>query len=538
MHLHLPDKVKNFARLDNILVILLEEGFGFLIDKIRLKHRIQLKKRLKSRLKKKSLATPEARLRRTLERLGPTFIKLGQLLSVRPDLVPKNYVKELEKLQDSVPPFAFSLAKNIVEKELKKPLSAIFSEFKPTPIASASISQVHKARLKNGAWVAVKVQRPKVKDIMERDIAIMFYFARLLEKHVPEVRKYRPIGIVNEFAEWTRRELDFKQEANNAKRFYANFKGSKTVKIPRVYDDYTTTNVLVLEYIDAVEISNVEDIRKRGLDLDKIVRNGLEAVLTQVFVHGFFHADPHPGNILVLKTNVISFVDFGIVGYFSDELKEKSIELLIAILNKDANRIADVFTDLNMVDDDVNLEAFKQQVTSVIAPLHGSTIGDMKVSRMLEDVLDTALDFKIKMPLDFVLFGKTIITLEGIALEYDPQFKMVESVQPFVDKLIMRKASPQYLAKSVLSNLFKYKRFISRLPDETEKVFRKIEKGKLKVDIEDTDIKTLSLEIDRSSNRLAYGIIIAASIISGALLLQTTGGKGEIPLLSGIFFSV
>ena len=538
MHFHLPKKVKDFARLDHILLILLEEGFGFLVDRMRLNHRVSLKHRLKSKIAGKNRISPEIRLRRTLERLGPTFIKFGQLLSVRPDLVPKSYVKELEKLQDRVPPFPFSQARKIVEQELKNPLARVFSEFHPKPIASASISQVHKAKLKNGPWVAVKVQRPKVRDIMERDITIMFHLARLLEKHVPEIRKYKPIGIVNEFAEWTRKELDFKREANNAKRFYANFKGSKTVKIPKVYDAYTTSSVLVLEYIDAVEISNVADIRKRGLNLHKIVQNGLDAVLTQVFVHGFFHADPHPGNILVVSNNVVSFVDFGIVGYFSDALKEKAVELFIGIIEQDAEKIAEVFMDLHMVEDNVDMEAFKQKVTSVIAPLQGSSIKDTKISYILEDVLDTALEFNIKMPLEFVLFGKTLITLEGIALEYDPEFKLVENVKPFVQKLIQHKTSPRYIAKSALSNFFKYKRFLTTLPEETEKVFRKIQKGTLKVDIEDTDIKTLSLEIDRSSNRLAYGIIIAASIVSGALLMQTTGGKGDVPLLSGLFFSV
>ncbi|KKR78018.1 MAG: ubiquinone biosynthesis protein UbiB, partial [Candidatus Nomurabacteria bacterium GW2011_GWA2_40_9] len=293
-------EVRDLNRFRQILLVLFEEGFGYLLDRTRLKREIPLKSRIKQKQAKKK-TPPEVRLRLTLERLGPTFIKLGQLLSIRPDLLPKEYIKELGKLQDKVKEFPFELVEKEIKKEFGKDISGIFSSFDKKPIASASISQVHKARLKTGEIVAVKIQRPKVREIMETDIDIMFHIARTIEKYMPELRKYGLVRIVEEFSKWTNDELNFKIEARNAKRFRKNFSGSRIVRIPKIYDDYTRERIIVMEFIDGIELHNVEEIKRKKLDFDKIIKNGFDVILTSVFVHGFFHADPHPGNILVMK---------------------------------------------------------------------------------------------------------------------------------------------------------------------------------------------------------------------------------------------
>lgn len=532
-------EVKDIARLEHILLVLVEEGFGYIVGKIKLKHKIPITKRIKSKLAKKNKLTPEARLRITLERLGPTFIKFGQLLSVRPDLVPKKYIKEFEKLQDNVPSFSFQKIKNEIEKELGKPINSVFRSFDKKPVASASISQVHKAVLKNGDKVAVKVQRLNVQKIMETDVEIMFYIAKLAEKYSPQIAKYSPVSIVKEFAEWTKNELDFRIEAENAHRFYRNFEGVRTVKIPKIYDDYTTSRILILEYIDGIEIRNIKEIKKAGLDLDKIIKNGFDAILTQVFIHGFFHADPHPGNMLVLKNNVIAFVDFGIVGYFDEDLKRKSIDLLYGIIKKDTDQIVQTFLDLGVVEEDkVDINSFRNEIRDAIRPLKGSQLRNIRLSFVLEEVLDVALRYKIKIPLDFVLFGKTIITLEGVGLEYDPNFKFMDEIQPFAERLIIDRSNPKQAIGNFLKNMTRFRRFVTELPDKTDKLFQKIQSGKVKIDIEDKDIRTLSIEIDRSSNRLAYSMIIAALLVTGALLINI----GEkiiygMSIFSIIFFS-
>ena len=422
--LKIAKDARDINRFREILTVLFEEGFDFLLQKIQLRHKIPLTKRLKAKIKEKEALSLEKRLRLTLERLGPTFIKFGQLLSVRPDLVPKSYIKELENLQDKVPAFSYSLAREQIKKELGKEIEDIFSSFDKKPIASASISQVYKAVLNDGSKVAVKVQRPNVKQIMETDIDIMLYVARLLEKHMPNVRKFNPAGVIEEFSKWTAKELDFKRESFNAKRFAKNFAGSKTVKIPKIHDQFTTDKILVMEFIEGIELHNIRQIRKEKINLRPIINIGFEAILTQVFVHGFFHADPHPGNIIITKDKKIAFVDFGIVGHFDENLKNKSIDLFYGIISNNPGKTVDTLVELSGAEIKNKYE-LQDDVGEILDSLQDSDIAKIKVSYALEGVMDLALSYGLKMPAPFVLFGKTVITLEGIALEYDPQFTPV-----------------------------------------------------------------------------------------------------------------
>jgi ubiquinone biosynthesis protein len=306
-------EVSDIKRFNEIVLILLEEEFGYILDKIKI--RLPLSKKRKAKIRKTALS-PEQRLRETFERLGPTFIKLGQLLSVRPDLVPLSYISELEKLQDHVPSFSFDKVEEILLREFKKPIKNIFLKFEQKPIASASISQVHRAILRDGTKVAVKIQRPNIMEIIHTDIELMFFFARLIEKHVSELRKYRTITIVNEFAEWTKRELDFRVEARNAQVFREMFKENKSVHIPKVYPEYTTSSVLTLEYLNGVPIHQLNKLRKKKwFNITTLMNNGFNAMLTQIYINGFFHADPHPSNILILKNSYPLFLVFIILSF-------------------------------------------------------------------------------------------------------------------------------------------------------------------------------------------------------------------------------
>src|SRR3989338_3978292 len=537
MPLHIIKEVRDIKRFNQILSVLFEEGFDFLLTKIGLKHHVPLANILKSKLKKKEDTKPEVRLRRMFEKLGPTFIKFGQVLSVRPDLVHKEYSVELEKLQDMVPSFSFNEARDIVEKEFGKKLEQLFHDFDKKPITSASISQVHKATLKTGQKIAVKIQRPDVKKIMETDIDIMIYIAGLLEKYFENIKRYKPVKIVNEFKEWTEKELDLRIEARNAKRFYQNFKGSKTVFIPKIYDELTSERVLTLEFVEGIELHNLKAIQKEKIDFNRIIKNGFEAIMTQVFVHGIFHADPHPGNLIIRKDNSIAFVDFGIVGYFDEKLKNKSIDLLYGIVSQNEELVMDTLVSMGLEGDSIDYEGLKADISFIIQPLQHSSIKDIKVSKVLEELLDIALKHRLRVPAPFVLFGKTIITLEGLALEYDPNFKLVETAKPFVEKLVARRKNPIYAWKNLVHNMDRYRKFFEELPEKTERALDKIQKGTIKVDIDDTDIKKLSLEIDRSSNRVAYGLLIAALLITSAILIQVQKGPSilGVPFLS--FFS-
>ena len=512
--------IKDIQRFEHILSVLFEQGFGYFLSRTNLIHKVPLKKKIKAKIKRKSYISPEVRLRKTLERLGPTFIKFGQLLSVRPDLVPISYAAELEKLQDHVEPFSYNEVGKIVKAETGKPIKKAFRSFQKKPIASASISQVHKATLKTGETVAVKVQRPGVSDLMSTDIEIMRYIANLLEKKMPEVKKYKPTAVINEFSEWTKKELDFRNEASNAVRFYNNSRKYPSIVIPEVYHGLCTKKILTLEYLEGIDIRDSTAIKTNKIDMHRTIKNGFDAVIRQIFVDGFFHADPHPGNILVLKNNKIAFVDFGIVGHFSDDLKRKAVDLFNGVVNEDPDKIVAAFLDMGLVEGYLDENKFKQEILAAIQPLKGASLKDIKVSNILEGVLDIALENNIRMPVDFVLFGKTILTLEGIALKYDPGFNFTKNVEPFVKELEVMRYDPKYVVNDLFKKAGRFSRFIQDFPDETSKLMRKMQEGKIKFEIEDTDIKTLSREIDRSSNRIAYGMIIAALLIAGALTLQ------------------
>ncbi len=530
-------EVRDIKRFNEILLVLFEEGFDFLLVKLGLTGYVPVTKRIKSKLRRSDEQRPEVMLRRTLERLGPTFIKFGQLLSVRPDLIPKEFCKELEKLQDSVEPFSFDEAKAIIEKEFGKSVGHVFLEFEKKPIASASISQVYRATLKTGEKVAVKIQRPNVRHIIETDIEIMLYFAGLLEKHMEHIKRFRPVKIVNEFRAWTEKELDFRLEARNAKRFYQNFRGSRTVRIPKVYDEFTGEKVVTLEFIEGIELNNIKEIRKRKIDFAKVIQNGFDAVMTQVFVHGIFHADPHPGNIIVMKDNSIAFVDFGIVGYFEERLKNRCIDLLYGIVDQDQGMIMDTLVGMGMETDGIDYEQLRSDIGLIIEPLQHSSINEIKVSRVLEEILSVALKHKLRVPASFVLFGKTIITLEGIAIEYDPNFKFVETAKPFIERLVAKRKNPLYVWKSFVHNMDRYRKFAEEFPEKAERVLDKVQRGSIKVDIEDTDIRKLLVEIGRGSNRVAYGMLIAALLITSALLIQVEKGPTILGVPSLAFFS-
>ena len=534
---HLIKEVRDIKRFNQILVVLFEEGFAYWISKIKLKHHVPIVKRIKENIKKSDYVKPEVRLRRVLEKLGPTFIKLGQLLSVRPDLIPTEFCKELEKLQDNVPPFSYNEVKSIVEKEFEKNLNDIFLSFEKKPIASASISQVHKAVLKNGNVVAVKVQRPNAKRLMETDIEIMLYFANLLDKYVENLRRFNPPRIVNEFREWTEKELDFRLEGRNALRFYNNFKGSKTVYIPKIFENFVTEKVLTLEYIDGIELHNLNEVKKKKINFSQIIRNGFEAVMTQVFVHGIFHADPHPGNIIVMKDNKIAFVDFGIVGYFDEKLRNNCIDFVYGIVEQNEEIVLNTLLSMGMTSYDINYEELKADISYIIQPLYGSSVREIKLSKVLEEILSIALKHRLRMPAALVLFGKTIITLEGIALQFDPNFKIIDTTRPFIEEIIKKRSSPKYILKNFVYNMTKYRKLLEDFPEKAENVLNRIQRGTIKVDIADTDIKKLSIEIDRSSNRIAFGLLIAALLITSSILIQVEKGPKilGIPFLS--FFS-
>jgi len=521
---------KHRTRLKEILHVFYEEEFGYLLSKIDLHKHLPFKKRIKARISRDSKISPQERLRHAFERLGPTFIKFGQLLSLRPDLIPPEYVEEFEKMQDKVPPFPFSQAKKIIEKELGQPINKIFSSFDKKPVASASISQVYKAKI-GKETVAVKVQRPNIQKIIEEDIEIMYKISQAIEEHFPESKQYHIQGTIHEFEKWTLKELNFRIEAYYAQKIAKNFKGSKILKIPKINTKLSNNKILVMEFLEGIPLHNIEELKKKKVNIKKIIRNGYYVALKQVFVDGFFHADPHPGNVLVLPGDKIGLIDFGILGHFDKKLKRDALNLLRAFVNNDPERAINILVKMNPKSD-IDVEPFSQDVRDIFEALLCTPVEELQMGSLIKETIITANKHQLRIPEDFVLYGKTLAMVEGISLRYQPDFDFNKETQDVFRKLL----NFEFFAKEVFdqstTKFNEYKNLIDIFPETALAIMEKAKKFQFNIGIEDENIKMLSLEMEKSSGNIAFGFIIASLIIGSALIMQTE----KFPMFStGLF---
>lgn len=506
-------------RLEEIVGVFANQGFGYLISKIKLSRHLPFTQRLKVRIAQEQQTSAAVRLRLAFEQLGPTFIKFGQLLSLRPDLVPPEFITEFEKMQDKVPLTPFPKMKEVLEQELGKPIETIFSSFEQKPIASASMAQVYKAKI-GPAIVAVKVQRPAIKETIKTDIELMYKIADLLELHLPEMCRYHLPTLIHEFERWTIKELNFKIEAHYAERIADNNKRNKLVKIPQIYLRYSTERVLVMEFIDGIPLHDLAQLKKKGINIRTVLKNGFDVFLKQVFIDGLFHADPHPGNILVLKGGKIALIDFGIVGQFDKKLKQNTLDLFRAILNSDYEDAAAILLRLSP-DADIDKEALLAELKEAFEQFHYAPLKDIKVSPILNSILSLINKNHLKVPLEFVLFEKTLITLEGVALKYQPDLHVFTEARSTLDKFL----DHTYFAKQILQKTSKkiseYKELVDIFPETALELLQKAKQFKLNINVEDKEVRDLTMEIERSSGNISLGAIIAALIVASALMMQT-----------------
>ena len=510
-------KLKDLNRLKQILEVLIRNEMGYFVEILRLKKFLPLSRTMDA---KKFIRTDTQPMRvvRIVEQLGGGFIKLGQLLSIRPDLVPLEYANAFTTLQDHVPAFPYTKVKQIVETELHGTLKELFMSFDPMPIAAASIGQVHLAKLKNGKRVAVKVQRPDIERIFRSDIDIMYLFVHLMQKYHDQ-NVVDPKEIVEEFEDYTLKELNYVNEAKNIDAFHVKLKDSTSAKVPKVYWDMTTEKVLTMEYLEGRKLSELIKSKKM-LNRKLIARNIVDSILNQVFVNGVFHADPHPGNILVTPNYTIAWLDFGIVGYFDDELREKVTDLFIASIQGDTDALATSLLSLGALDEGVDMEIFKADLKKNMERFYSIPVKEIRLGDLFEEIISLSKKHGLKLPKNFVLLGKTIITTQGVAAELDPDFNLVLSAKPFVEKLVKQRNSPRQVFTRLIKSTRQFKQFISDVPKQTNELLlrvRQVEKMWEKID---TDLKTLSSEMDKSSNRVALGILITAFLISSSLILN------------------
>jgi ubiquinone biosynthesis protein len=448
----------------------------------------------------------------TLEKLGPTYVKFGQFLSIRPDLVPPNYCNEFRKLQDKVPPFPFAHVKKELENELKREHTDLFSEFDEVPVAAASVSQVHRARLRSGEEAAVKVQRPGIREEMEEDILIMLFFAIILEKFFPSLRKNQPVMLVHEFSRWTDRELDFCQEGKNALHFSYYFKDYPGVKIPKIFMEHTTEKILVMEFVHGI---NTLEAPPESIDKKAVAHLIAESMLKQIFVDGFFHGDPHAGNIFLLEKNTIAYLDFGIVGYLSEDLRAWTFDILYGMSEGNIGRVVDSFLELcNVSEEEVNVALYRRQMNEVLAELHICEMAGIPFTHMMERFLNTSLEYKIDIPHDFVMMSKAIATLEGTCMSLNPDIKIVEYLQPFVQKYITKVPEFDDVIKQLKSGPFELEKIKRLFVKHGVRALHILERPTFR--IEGGEFRNIVREMEKSSVNIAYGLLIAALVIFAA----------------------
>ncbi|MCZ7405432.1 MAG: AarF/ABC1/UbiB kinase family protein [Candidatus Methanoperedens sp.] len=512
-------------RYREIISVLIKHGFGYAFDRFGLRPFRSLKERITKPkpLREQLLQISEAeRLRLAFEELGPTFIKFGQILSTRHDLIPEEYIRELSRLQDQVPPFEFIEAKKMVEKELGKNMDEIFSEFDQKPIASASIGQVYRGRLTTGEEVAVKVMRPGIEEIIENDLLILMSMARFFEKHVKASKFFNPVGFIEEFSRVMRQEIYYTHEAKNADKFYKNFAGITTVRVPKIYWNFTTKHVLTQEYMEGFKITDIAKIEEAGLDRKKVSIDLSNAYLKMIFEDGFYHADPHPGNILVNREGVIIFLDFGMAGIVDPYLRENLVNLMLAVQKADIDLLLETLSEIGLIRDIGEYDPMlKANLEDFINEYYSLNVKFIDPTEFLHNLINVLIKNGGRIPNNIMVLSKTLIMRDEISRLLDPEHNFSELVEPYIKKIIEERTSISYIIKEIEKDLQGYERFVKGFPKQVQHILKKVEKGTIKFELEHRGFENLVEELDILSNRLSFSVIIAALIVGSALIIQT-----------------
>ena len=476
----------------------------------------------------------ETRLRLAMAELGPTFIKLGQVLSTRPDLVGVALAEELQHLQADVPADRPAAVREMVQAELGRPVEELFAEFDEQPMASASIGQVHRARLKSGEHVVVKVQHTDIERKVAVDLDILTGLAQVATR-IPEFRIYRPEAIAGEFQRAFRRELDFGREQRNMRQFAQDFAGNETVHIPITYPDLSTKRVLTMELIEGTKLARTASLEEAGLDLDKIARRGAEMYMEMIFGNSFYHADPHPGNVLVMRGNVIGLLDFGMVGRIDERLHEDIEEMLMAVANQDAEHLTSIIVRVGSVPAELDRAALSLDVADFISLWGSRSLEDFDVSGALNEITEMIRRYQISLPARIAMLIKVLVTLEGTSRLLSPRFSLVEVMKPYRKKMILRRMSPGRQVRKMRRFYAQLEHMLEVLPRGIVDILEQVESGKFDVHLDHRGLEP-------SVNRLVLGMLASALFLGSSLMLSQEVPPlladiwliGRIPLLQRI----
>lgn len=517
---------RHINRYRQILTVLFKYGFGDIVDRLNVGQYVEIGMQMVSKKRREHVDSlvREERIRMALEDLGPTFVKLGQILSTRPDLVPVSLIHELSKLQDEVPPFSTSQAKAIIESELSMAVTDVFERFETIPYAAASIGQVHRARLKTGEEVIVKVQRPDIKQMIEVDLEILLHLATLVERHIEDWEIYRPTRIVEEFARVIEKEIDYTVEASYAERFARQFIGNQMIYVPRIFREFSTQRILTMEYVTGIKASDIGRLDVEGYDRKIIADRGADLLLQQVFTYGFFHADPHPGNVFILPDNIICYLDFGMMGSVDRQSREDIADMVYALVGRNESGVVDALLKIVEWEEEPDRRALEADMSNFMELYLYKSLKDIRVEAVLQQLLDLITRYRLILPFDRFLMMKALSTMEGLGLMLDPDFDMTEKAAPFIRRLKMARLSPRRMLTEFLETGGELVQLLRIIPGELRDILKQIKQGKVRVGFEHRGLERFIFEMDRSSNRIAFALIVSSLIIGSSLIINTDIG--------------
>ena len=536
--------VRDLGRLHDIAAVLIRYGFGDLVRRTGLAGVLERTGRALHWHVSDELARlePPARVRRVLEELGPSFVKLGQILSTRVDLFSPEWITEFSKLQDSAIALPFSELRAQLTEDLGEPPENIFPRLETQALAAASLAQVHRAWLSDGTPVVLKIRRPGIRPLVEADLRLLKRLAEIVESEAPDLRRYRPKEVVRQFTLSLRRELDFSAEGRSAERIAANFEAQADIVIPRIYWEWTCERLNVQDYIDGIPGRDTVALDASGLDRVLLAQRGSDAVLKMILEDGFFHADLHPGNIYFLPDNQIAFIDFGMVGRISEERRYQIAILLHGLVSHDAEIVSEILLDWSD-NTDADSSVLQNEIDAFVDQYHGVQLRKIDIARMLSELLAILRDHGLTLPPDLALLIKAFITLEGLGRQLNPAFDMMKSSSPMIKQAMKAHTAPDVLAKRGWRALLDSVSLITSLPKDLSRLLRIARRGKIQLQVELLPLKHFSDKIDRAASRLALSVITAALIIGSAIVhnaesnsssgLSTLGLLGFIAAASG-----
>jgi len=516
--------LRSLGRGREIITVLLNYGFDDLVDRLHVRRYVRWGKRLMfwKRHEPEQQRNRAQRIRLVLESLGATFIKFGQVLSTRSDLLPADIIEELSKLREHVPPFPAESAQDILRTELGASAEELFAEFDPEPLAAGSLGQVHRATHRDGTKLAVKIRRPDVVRQIERDLTLMFELANWIEKQIPEWIVFDPVGLVNHFARTIRRELNFSREGRTLDEFHRLFRNDATLYVPKVYWDLTTESVLTMEFIDGCCIDDLEGLQAAGISPADLAANGSRIFMKMAFELGIFHGDPHPGNIRIMPDGAIALLDYGMIGILDEEKREQLVDLFTAVVRQDVRTATEVIRESGQPFRPIDEPLLRIDVRDFVETYYGVSLERLNVGSMLSDFVSILSSHGIRCPGDMMLLIRAMVTLEGVGRSLDPDFNMAEQLVPFVEKIVRERYNPRRIVNRLLSESKTFLRLAHNLPLNIGKTLEKLSNDDLKVQLEHGSLEHFINEVDRSSNRVVIGVVMSSLIVSSALILRTS----------------